>query len=773
MKKTSHPQSGQAWRCVWLSLLMLALVAVLSSLKLGNENQSSGLERILVSVFMLTSWLLVIRFLLLKTYGKIPWFVALVLALVGTLFLGKTGNFIAIVIAQLFLYSQPMKAWRIVSPRRRAIGFGLGLLALVVLFMSTGVWKTEAEDQILNGIEKLGVWSLASLVTFWGLSLFHLAIRMRLHFLRLRAKLAVSAFLIGFVPLLLVLMLGLMIFYEGLGGSRAVRAENIVESWREMAASGTDLSGAPFDTTFTWSANSAVWSDQSQIWPDSLFNPIDAPEWTPKLAAMLASLDEVVSRQDTTGWFLMEQEIWLMQWKGVGQENERVRAWLLNERPLMHLSTMLKAGVEITSLDGLAIGAGIAIDTGDDSDASKYKARKTCYRDISNDPTIWSKWRSFGLALFPLHQDVDGEIEKGNLFINLAVGWPDFKTEFLDGENNLNLFSVIVLILVAVLFLTIEVFAFFFGIRISEGFVTAVHALRKGTRSLTEGQLDTYIDIPNEDEFGDLADGFNEMTVAIRQGREDALAKERLTREMETARGIQDRLLPSEEPIIDGFEVTGASIPSREVGGDYFDFLIQGTDRIGVAIGDVSGKGMPAALLMSNLQASLHGQVIHPSSVAQVVCLVNDLIVASTDSHMFATFFYGLLDTTNGTFTSTNAGHNPPMILRANGSLETLKMGGLLLGMLAGQSYKQETITLDPGDVVVLYTDGITEAVGPGIDEDDVEAMFGEEALEEVIKRSQHLPAVGIKEAILAAVYRHTEGVAQSDDITLVVIRRQ
>ncbi len=766
MKKTSPPQSARAWRCIWISLLLLALVAVLSSLKLGGGDQPSGVVRILTSVFMLVSWLLALRFLMLKTWGKVVWLVIMILALVSTQLWGNGGLILGIVLSQIFLFSRPFRAWRLVSARRRAIGFGLGIMALVVLFMSTGVWSTEADERVLNSLDKLGIWSLGSLLSFWFLSLFHLAVRMRLHFLRLRAKLAVSAFLIGFVPLALVVVLGLLVFYEGLGGSRAVRATNVLESWRQMAAAGTDLAGAPFDTTFTWPGESVAWSD-------SAVHSISSPDWTRRLSQMLAAEPDIVAQGDTTAWFLMEQEIWLMRWNNIGQDDEHATAWMLNDRPLRNLSGLLKTGVEITGLDAMVGGKGIQIGSGDAEENPNYPSRKVCYRDVGNEASFWNRWRSFGIALFPIHQENDGEIENGHLLVNLAVGWPDLKTEFLDGENNLNLVAVVLLGIVAFLFLTIEVFAFFFGVRISEGFVTAVHALHKGTRSLARGELDTTIEIPNEDEFGDLAESFNEMTVAIRQGREDALAKERLTREMETARGIQDRLLPSEEPALTGFEVTGASIPSREVGGDYFDFLMQDTDRIGVAIGDVSGKGMPAALLMSNLQASLHGQVIHPSSVAQVVGLVNDLIVASTDPHMFATFFYGLLDTTKGTFTSTNAGHNPPMVFRADGTLETLNAGGLLLGMLAGQSYKQETVNLGPGDVVVLYTDGITEAVGPAADEDDIDAMFGEEALEEVVRRSSHLPATGIKEAILDAVSSHTEGVDQSDDITLVVIRRQ
>ena len=204
------------------------------------------------------------------------------------------------------------------------------------------------------------------------------------------------------------------------------------------------------------------------------------------------------------------------------------------------------------------------------------------------------------------------------------------------------------------------------------------------------------------------------MTSSVKQGREIALANDRLIQELATARAIQVRLLPSTEPVVTGFEVVGASIPSREIGGDYFDFLAQADDKIGIAIGDVSGKGMPAALLMSNLQASLHGQVLHPGSVSGVVQRVNDLLVKSTDPHMFATFFYGLLDARQASFTCTNAGHNPPILLRTDGTIEELTTGGLLLGMLGEQVYKQDTVTLAPGEIIVLYTDGITEARNAG-----------------------------------------------------------
>lgn len=765
MNSSNSSQSMKAWRYIWISLLMLALVALLLTLKQGASLQVVAIVRTLVSLFLLVAWVVSIRFLMLRTWGRVFWLLVLVGSLIITPMWGKSGMILGLLMSGLFLFTRFYHPWRLVPARRRAQGFGLGILALVVLFWSSGMWGTEAEESSLAALDKLGILSLGSLLVFWSLSLFHLAVRMRLHFLRLRAKLAANAVLIGFVPMVLIVALGLYTFYYGMGGARAQRSANIMNSWASLAAGGNDLTGAPFDTTFVWPNSDVSLPDTSQIL-------ITAPLWVTSLSELLPEDPGMIAVSDTTSFFLAQKRIWLMRWQNLGQSDVETRAWLVNERPLKELSFLVKAGVELTEIDGFVRGAGLKVDDDDDRFSINLQSMAVSHRDISGDSTFWHPLRSFGVAFFPVMSlDEDG-LGESNILLNLGIGWGDMKAEFLEGENNLNVVAVVIIVLISCLFFVIELFAVFFGVRITEGFVAAVHSLHKGTRALAQGNLDTVITIPNEDEFGDLADSFNEMTVALRQGRKDALAKEALTLELATAREIQERLLPSSEPSLSGFEVTGASIPSREVGGDYFDFIIQDQDHVGIAIGDVSGKGMPAALLMSNLQASLHGQVIHPSSVSQVVGLVNNLLVASTDPHMFATFFYGQLNTSLGAFTSTNAGHNPPLILRTDGSMEYLKAGGLLLGMLPDQDYKQETVNLEPGDVVVLYTDGITEAVGPGIDEDDVDAMFGEDALEDVVIANSHLPAVGIKEAILDAVSRHTDGVAQSDDITLVVIRR-
>ncbi len=481
------------------------------------------------------------------------------------------------------------------------------------------------------------------------------------------------------------------------------------------------------------------------------------------------------ARSDTTAYFLADRRFWLMRWQGLDTAQPSVQAWLLGQRPLRELSRILQAGLDVETVSPELTDEAMTVSTEEDLVSKALFDRfSISYRnDDGSVDRFWHKYLYFGGTLREILTLRDNAVDTTEIFIQLRVGWQDLSGEFIAGKSNLNVLVVIVMGIAALLWFVIEAFAVFFGVRISEGIVAGVHALQRGTQAVAAGDLETVIEIPNEDEFGDLADSFNEMILAVRHGREIALANERLTLELATARAIQVRLLPSEEPCLANFEVAGASIPSREIGGDYYDYLVQGEDKLGVAIGDVSGKGMPAALLMSNLQASLHGQVLHPGTVSRVVARVNDLIVRSTDPHMFATFFYGVLDAPSGTFNCTNAGHNPPLLLRGDGTMVELGTGGLLLGMLGDQSYCEETVQLDPGDVIVLYTDGITEAVGPSAEEDDPDAMFGEEALQAVMRANRHRSAAEIKDAILDAVTEHTSGVPQSDDITLVVIRRQ
>ncbi len=820
--KLPEPRTPAApWRSLLGGFVLLLAAALLKLLAGAAGLGANPVPPVLIALLVTASWLLTARFLLPGIRWQRLWTVSLLAMLALGLFAGGVGRVLGVLWAISFLTVRRYRCWRRVSDRRRAVAFGLGAVAIFLVVLCWGFWK-PGDGESPAAVRGVGTWSLVSLMLFWSWSMFHLAMGMRLHFLRLRPKLAVSAVLIGVVPLLLVVGLGLMILYTGLGGARAARAEAALEGWRRLAAGGAELAPALFDTAFSWPD------------PDG-----GAPAWAPELAsafqrsmtdraagrddgddsgddsgdeeaegqdgasagdsgpaentltaaggAVQVSVPAAAARSgswtapaDSTGWFMAGGHIWLVRWQGLDTAQPRARAWLLGQRPLTELSRQLRAGVFISGNVGRTAKGDFVIGFQDGmegrdapAEASRFAGVEASYRDPATTGAWFPDAFFFGGTFLQLGELRDGRLREHSAFLRLRVGTADLKGDFIEGESNLNVAIVVALAVVAFLFLIIECFALFFGVRISEGIVSGVHALHRGTRAVAAGDLDAVIAIPNEDEFGDLARSFNEMTLAVKHGRDLALANERLTQELTTARAIQVRLLPGAQPQVPGFEVTGASVPSREIGGDYYDFLAHGDDAIGIAIGDVSGKGMPAALLMSNLQASLHGQVLHRGTVASVVQRVNDLLVRSTDPHMFATFFYGVLETATGRFTCTNAGHNPPLVLRRDGSLERLTTGGLLLGMVGDMVYQQDTVELAPGEVIVMYTDGITEAVSPGADEEDPEAMFGEERLCEVLRRNRHLPASGIQDAILAAVADHTRGVVQADDITLVVIRRQ
>ncbi len=259
----------------------------------------------------------------------------------------------------------------------------------------------------------------------------------------------------------------------------------------------------------------------------------------------------------------------------------------------------------------------------------------------------------------------------------------------------------------------------------------------------------------------------NYAMISIENARlfEEALEKQRMEEELAIAKEIQKGLLPDMNPKIAGYELAGTNHSSREVGGDYFDWIAIDESRYGIAIADVSGKGTPAALLMANVQAMLHALVSTGGGVGDMVGKINNLIHANTDYSKFITFFYGELDITRHTFTFSNAGHNPPFILHENGEIEILIEGGLILGMMPEVSYEERTIQLRKGDYILMYTDGVTEAM----DEDENE--FGEERVEKILSEYNALSAEAIIKKVTAEVEAFVRNTPQSDDITLVALK--
>ncbi|MCG3118645.1 MAG: hypothetical protein ALAOOOJD_00885 [bacterium] len=259
----------------------------------------------------------------------------------------------------------------------------------------------------------------------------------------------------------------------------------------------------------------------------------------------------------------------------------------------------------------------------------------------------------------------------------------------------------------------------------------------------------------------------NAAMISIENARlfKETLEKQKLEEELAIAREIQQRLLPKEAPELGDFELAAVNIPTRQVGGDYYDYFPIDENRYLITIADVSGKGVPAALLMTNLQATLHAMTTTDVPFEQIVFRINNFVHQNTTMDKFITAFFAIFDRKNGTITSINAGHNPPYVWHADGSFETLSEGGLLMGMFPNAPYKSETRQLGAGDWVVMYTDGVSEAMSAESEE------FGEKRLEEIIRAGRDTSAAGLIEAIGNAVKKHTEGAPQSDDITLVVLR--
>ncbi len=261
----------------------------------------------------------------------------------------------------------------------------------------------------------------------------------------------------------------------------------------------------------------------------------------------------------------------------------------------------------------------------------------------------------------------------------------------------------------------------------------------------------------------------NQAAIALENAElhRQALEVERLEHEIELASEIQRRILPKEVPIVAGYELAGWNRPARHIGGDYFDFLeLEGGTRLGLVVGDVSGKGVPAALLVSTLHSSLRLLAERISICPELFARLNKHILDSSAPNKFITLFVAELDLERGELAYVNAGHNPGLVLRARGGIEQLGSGGLPLGLLPGASYRIERISLEPGDLLCLYSDGITEAAAP----DDEE--FGLDRLAQLLSDQQNDPIDVLLGKIGSAVSLFAAGAPQADDQTLLLLRR-
>lgn len=237
--------------------------------------------------------------------------------------------------------------------------------------------------------------------------------------------------------------------------------------------------------------------------------------------------------------------------------------------------------------------------------------------------------------------------------------------------------------------------------------------------------------------------------------------------ELRLAYEIQNNLLPKEPPHLAGYDIAGKSIPAKEVGGDYFDFLAVEENRLAFCLGDVSGKGLPAALLMANLQAAVRSQAMAGTSLTSCLERANALLFRNTSAEKFATLFFGCLDTSSHVLHYCNAGHNHPFLIGNEKEPLRLSAGGLALGCFESFPFEESQVKLNPGDWLLVFSDGISEAVNSTGEE------FGEACLIELALANRNASAAELIEKILQCVGAHAGDRPQMDDMTLVVVKRE
>jgi serine phosphatase RsbU (regulator of sigma subunit) len=247
---------------------------------------------------------------------------------------------------------------------------------------------------------------------------------------------------------------------------------------------------------------------------------------------------------------------------------------------------------------------------------------------------------------------------------------------------------------------------------------------------------------------------------------DERINRERMERELELATEIQQRFQPSAPPIVEGYEFQGISFSCYEIGGDYYDFIPRPDGRMLIALGDVSGKGTAAALLMSSLHAAMHGQIAARSSLESTISSVNSYLSENTPANRFVTLFAGELDPGTGVLRYINAGHNPPLIGRADGSVEQLSAGGLPLGIMPGAEYEVGETRLGDGEVLIVYSDGVSEA------NNLAEEEFGLDRLRDVLKENLKKTASAIRDKVESALSQFTGSAPANDDITLVIVKK-
>ena len=385
-----------------------------------------------------------------------------------------------------------------------------------------------------------------------------------------------------------------------------------------------------------------------------------------------------------------------------------------------------------------------------------------------------------GGSLMPFsYWDVPGKVQTDALISVHTRPSALLRTIFNAKVDAVQQFIPVALLSVAILFLLVEASSLVIGVSLARTITAAVHELYTGTQRVMEGDFTHRIKgSKSRDQLAELSTSFNTMTENLERLLAVAKEKERLQTELEIAREVQEQLYPKEIPSMKTVRLTASWKSARIVSGDYFDYQRLGEHQLALAIGDVAGKGISAALLMATIQSALRmevrgvleiaapaGTAVHRLSAVEVVSDLNRQLYQTTPAEKFATFCFGVYDEKTGLFTYTNAGHLPPILVH-NGSAARLDVNGMVVGAFPFAQYDESSVQLHPGDLLVFFTDGITEP------ENEYGEMFGEDRLAALFVQNADRPEEEIIRKVMDAVGQWSGAGERQDDMTLLVARR-
>lgn len=331
--------------------------------------------------------------------------------------------------------------------------------------------------------------------------------------------------------------------------------------------------------------------------------------------------------------------------------------------------------------------------------------------------------------------------------------------------------QIYLLYAVGIAFLFVEFVALCIGIAVTRTMTRAVHYLHESTERVQAGDFTYRIPVKGNDQLAELGHSYNEMIGNLDRLLKVAKEKERLQADLDIAKEVQEQLYPRSVPRVEGLQITAKLNPAKSVSGDYYDYQKVDDHHVTIAIGDVSGKGISAAILMANVQSAMRAQLrvaqqtkcnVEPSAM---VSQINKHLEANTTIEKYSTFFFSVYDERTGTLTATNAGHLPPILIRGSEVIR-LDVNGMVVGMFAHAQYDESTIVLEKSDLLLLYTDGITEA------ENEYGEMWGEERMIDAVKRSSHKSNEEILAEVFAEVEQWTFSPDSADDMTMMIVRR-